>query len=393
MADTVSQTVLFPDLFDKPLVATFDQQHASSDGGAVLLKAAERQYGLIDGFAECLVDDRQPGKVRHTLADLLGQRIFGIACGHPDGNDGDRLADDPIHKLLLGRDPITGDALASQPTIQDRWGHERASHPPWDATGRPARQVEPQRAVHAMHALMVPGSTLEPQAVITLPEAPAWVPGHDVGERRDHGRIPTMCRHRRPIVRRPRQVYDLTGPSDWQLMFPHQHLGDLSFRGRRYNFRAKTSLIAAFSNAKSAYICFSFAFSPSSSRRRFTSATDAPAYLLRHLKNVVRLMPCCRRRSATGTPDSASLRIPTIWLSLNFDFLMTAPLSREPVYLRVSTEGGSLRLHLIVDSPGLSIVGEGEWAAATHGGRGRRGWRKLHLGVDGSRVIVAWRAD
>ena len=66
MADTVSQTVLFPDLFDKPLVATFDQQHASSDGGAVLLKAAERQYGLIDGFAECLVDDRQPGKVRHT---------------------------------------------------------------------------------------------------------------------------------------------------------------------------------------------------------------------------------------------------------------------------------------------------------------------------------------
>ena len=117
MADTVSQTGLFPDLFDKPLVATFDQQHASSDGGAVLLKAAERQYGLIDGFAECLVDDRQPGKVRPTLADLLGQRIFGIACGHPDGNDGDRLADDPIHKLLLGRDPITGDALASQPTI------------------------------------------------------------------------------------------------------------------------------------------------------------------------------------------------------------------------------------------------------------------------------------
>ena len=117
MADTVSQTVLFPDLFDKPLVATFDQQHASSDGGAVLLKAAERQYGLIDGFAECLVDDRQPGTVRHTLADLLGQRIFGITCGHPDGNDGDRLADDPIHKLLLGRDPITGDALASQPTI------------------------------------------------------------------------------------------------------------------------------------------------------------------------------------------------------------------------------------------------------------------------------------
>ena len=44
-------------------------------------------------------------------------------------------------------------------------------------------------------------------------------------------------------------------------------------------------------------------------------------------------------------------------------------------------------IHLVLDSTGLSIVGEGEWAAATHGGRGRRGWRKLHLGVDQSGSI------
>lgn len=115
--DTIPQTVLFPDLFDRPLVATFDQQHASSDGGAVLLKAADARYGLIEGLARSLVDDRQSGKVRHTLQDLLAQRIFGLACGHPDANDADRLADDPIHKLLLGRDPVAGAALASQPTI------------------------------------------------------------------------------------------------------------------------------------------------------------------------------------------------------------------------------------------------------------------------------------
>lgn len=115
--ETIPQTVLFPDLFNTPLVATFDQPHASSDGGAILLKAAEARYGLIEGFARCLVDDRQSGKVRHTLEDLLAQRIYGLACGHPDANDADRLADDPIHKLLLGRDPIGGDPLASQPTI------------------------------------------------------------------------------------------------------------------------------------------------------------------------------------------------------------------------------------------------------------------------------------
>ena len=46
-------------------------------------------------------------------------------------------------------------------------------------------------------------------------------------------------------------------------------------------------------------------------------------------------------------------------------------------------------IDLIVDSTGLSIVGEGEWAAAKYGRRGTRGWRKLHLGVDRSGVIVA----
>jgi IS5 family transposase len=46
-------------------------------------------------------------------------------------------------------------------------------------------------------------------------------------------------------------------------------------------------------------------------------------------------------------------------------------------------------IHLIVDSTGLSIGGEGEWAATKHSGRGQRGWNKLHLGVDRSGVIVA----
>lgn len=46
-------------------------------------------------------------------------------------------------------------------------------------------------------------------------------------------------------------------------------------------------------------------------------------------------------------------------------------------------------VHLILDRTGLSIVGEGEWAAAKHGGRGKRGWRKLHLGVDADGTIVA----
>lgn len=115
--DTTKQSVLFPDLFDKLAVARFDQPQASSDGGAILLKACDRALGLTTALAACLEDGRQPGKVRHELDELLRQRVFAIACGYADTNDAARLADDPIHKLLVGRDAVRGAALASQPTL------------------------------------------------------------------------------------------------------------------------------------------------------------------------------------------------------------------------------------------------------------------------------------
>ncbi|MGH8800574.1 MAG: IS1380 family transposase [Casimicrobiaceae bacterium] len=122
---TIAQTVLFSDLADRPLIATFDQPHASSDGGAILLKAADRRLGLLAALSATVPDARAPTRVTHGVGDLLAQRVFAIACGHPDGNDADRLADDPIHKLLLGRDPIDGGRLASQPTIS-RFEHTAA---------------------------------------------------------------------------------------------------------------------------------------------------------------------------------------------------------------------------------------------------------------------------
>ncbi len=103
--------------FDKLVVAKFDAEHASSDGGAVLVKAVDRQLGVTDAVARCLHDPRQPGKVQHEVLELVRQRIFGLVCGYGDCNDAARLADDAIHKWLLDRDPLAGPALASQPTL------------------------------------------------------------------------------------------------------------------------------------------------------------------------------------------------------------------------------------------------------------------------------------
>ena len=115
--DSTTQCWLFPEIFAKPTVLQFDQRHGSSDGGAILLKAADRRYGLIGGLAGCLQDNRQAGKVDHSLRELLAQRVFSIACGYPDANDAARLASDPMHKMLLERDPLAGRDLASQPTL------------------------------------------------------------------------------------------------------------------------------------------------------------------------------------------------------------------------------------------------------------------------------------
>lgn len=115
--DSTRQTVLFSDLLGKPVVAKFDQQHASSDGGAILLQACDRHLGLTEALIGGIDDRRQSGKIRHAIGELVRQRLYAIACGYPDGNDASRLGADPIQKLLCGRDPVSGEDLASQPTL------------------------------------------------------------------------------------------------------------------------------------------------------------------------------------------------------------------------------------------------------------------------------------
>ena len=101
----------------KPVVAAFDMPDTSSDGGVILLRGIDAQLGVTRRLAESLDDPRQPGKVRHQGLELIRQRVFGLACGYADCNDAARLADDVIHKLVVGRDPIAGPALASQATL------------------------------------------------------------------------------------------------------------------------------------------------------------------------------------------------------------------------------------------------------------------------------------
>ena len=111
-----AQSVLFKGIAPKPLTVRFEDERTSSDGGAILLKAADRQMGMIAAMAESFTDQRAGSRVKHDIEELLSQRIFGLACGYEDGNDAARIASDPVMKTLAGRDPF-GEDLASQPSI------------------------------------------------------------------------------------------------------------------------------------------------------------------------------------------------------------------------------------------------------------------------------------
>jgi hypothetical protein len=117
MQDTTKQTVLFPELFSKPIHVAFCHEELSSNGGTVLLAARDRQLKLTESLCKVLADTRQPGKVRHQYLEQMRQRVYGIALGCPDGNDAAKLRNDPMLKLGCDRDPHKGEALASQPSL------------------------------------------------------------------------------------------------------------------------------------------------------------------------------------------------------------------------------------------------------------------------------------
>ena len=85
---------------DRKVVASFDGGAMTSNAGALLLGSADRAVRLIERAAGCFVDRRDPRLIEHSVATLVGQRIFGLALGHEDLVDHDALRHDPLFAAL-----------------------------------------------------------------------------------------------------------------------------------------------------------------------------------------------------------------------------------------------------------------------------------------------------
>ncbi len=116
MHDCATQPMRFETQTALALEAAFDGGRLTSDGGLVWLSEMDEELGLCERISEHVPEWRKR-KGRHSLASLLKQRIFQIACGYEDQNDADALRRDPLLKMVCGSLPEGGPDLASQPTI------------------------------------------------------------------------------------------------------------------------------------------------------------------------------------------------------------------------------------------------------------------------------------
>ena len=98
--------------FSRQVSARFSERQLSTEGGALLLRETDRKIGLLSRVRKCFSDYRKPVWIVHELAELLAQRIYGLALGYEDLNDHEELRRDPLLALMAGKrkpeEPLAG---------------------------------------------------------------------------------------------------------------------------------------------------------------------------------------------------------------------------------------------------------------------------------------------
>ena len=107
----------------REIVARFDGGTISSDAGALLLRETDRRLNLLPRMAQSFLDGRAPGRVEHTVGEMVSQRVYGLALGYEDLNDHEQLRIDPLFSVLTGREeldrPLAGKSTLNRMELGD----------------------------------------------------------------------------------------------------------------------------------------------------------------------------------------------------------------------------------------------------------------------------------
>ena len=104
----------FHPLGRRKVVGKFDGGNITSDAGGLLLRATEKQTRIVQQFAKCFQDLRDPDRIEHTVPELITQRVYGLALGYEDLNDHDELRQDPFLAVLVGKEAPEGETRLRQ---------------------------------------------------------------------------------------------------------------------------------------------------------------------------------------------------------------------------------------------------------------------------------------
>ena len=102
-----SEKAIRPD-FNKSIFIDFAGARITSDAGFLLMCEVDQRFALMSGGCRHLDDDRSASHKKHSLEQMVRQRVYQMAAGYEDCNDADYLRVDPALRLALGKGHESG---------------------------------------------------------------------------------------------------------------------------------------------------------------------------------------------------------------------------------------------------------------------------------------------
>jgi len=117
MTECTQSEFQFAAHISRQVVARFDGGTMTTDAGGLLLRETDQRLNLLPRLAQCFVDRRSPALVKHTVKELVSQRVYGLALGYEDLNDHEQLRDDPVLRMMAGKAEVDDQPLAGKSTL------------------------------------------------------------------------------------------------------------------------------------------------------------------------------------------------------------------------------------------------------------------------------------
>jgi hypothetical protein len=185
MTECIQERFCFAAHFSRRVQTEFTAGRVSSDGGALLLREADRRISLLGRLSGCFLDARTPLLVKHRVSEMLSQRIYGLALGYEDLCDHEQLRTDPLLGVLSGKRDLD-EPLAGKSTLNRL-----------ELTGRSKRYHKISYSTESMDRLLTDiylesHSAMPDQIVLDLDATDIPLYGHQP-ERFFHGYYDSYC--------------------------------------------------------------------------------------------------------------------------------------------------------------------------------------------------------